>query len=164
MLSSSSAASSTLQVVLHRIVEAAVTLVDAEYGALGVIDADGHGLSQFITVGIDDERIASIGPYPTGRGILGEVIRKPEPLRLTDIEHHAGSYGFPPNHPPMRTFLGVPVRVRDRCSATSTSPRSVVVWRSTRRTRRSCSRSPARQGWPSPTPGCTRRPAAASAG
>ncbi len=101
-----------LQDVLHRIVQAAATLADAEYAALGVIAPDGDGLSQFITVGIDAEGIAAIGPYPTGRGILGELIRTPSPLRLDDLSEHIGSYGFPPHHPPMHSFLGVPVRVR----------------------------------------------------
>ncbi|MEV5123345.1 GAF domain-containing sensor histidine kinase [Streptomyces decoyicus] len=97
--------------VLKGIVEAAVTLTDAEYGALGVV-GDGQ-LSQFLPVGMSDELIALIGRTPCGRGILGELIRNPEPLRLTDLSKHPHSFGFPANHPPMRTFLGVPVRVRD---------------------------------------------------
>ncbi|KUL38946.1 histidine kinase [Streptomyces sp. NRRL F-4489] len=97
--------------VLRGIVEAAVTLTDAEYGALGVVG--GGGLSQFLPVGMDEELIASIGRTPCGRGILGELIRNPAPLRLTDLADHPHSAGFPANHPPMRTFLGVPVRVRD---------------------------------------------------
>ncbi|GGX13381.1 histidine kinase [Streptomyces noursei] len=97
--------------VLRGIVEAAVTLTDAEYGALGVVD-DGQ-LSQFLPVGMSDELIGLIGRTPCGHGILGELIRNPEPLRLTDLTRHPRSYGFPANHPPMRTFLGVPVRVRD---------------------------------------------------
>ena len=101
-----------LQTVLRRIVEAATTLVDAEYGALGVIAPDGDGLSQFVTVGIDEAGIRAIGPYPTGRGILGEVIQAPVPMRLDNLSDHPGSYGFPANHPPMHSFLGVPVRVR----------------------------------------------------
>lgn len=99
--------------VLRRIVEAAALLVDAEYGALGVIGPDGRRLSQFLTVGLSDEAIAEIGPLPAGHGLLGEVIRHPEPLRLTDLGAHSSSYGFPAHHPPMRTFLGVPIRVRD---------------------------------------------------
>ncbi|MFC9228917.1 GAF domain-containing protein [Streptomyces decoyicus] len=97
--------------VLKGIVEAAVTLTDAEYGALGVV-GDGQ-LSQFLPVGMSDELIGLIGRTPCGRGILGELIRNPEPLRLTDLTKHPHSFGFPANHPPMRTFLGVPVRVRD---------------------------------------------------
>ncbi|PJE95226.1 histidine kinase [Streptomyces carminius] len=97
---------------LQRIVEAAVVLVDAEYGALGVIGGDGR-LSQFIPVGLEEEQIRAIGPLPTGHGLLGELIRHPEPLRVPDLAEHPGSSGFPPHHPPMRTFLGVPIRVRE---------------------------------------------------
>ncbi|WP_329491778.1 GAF domain-containing protein [Kitasatospora sp. NBC_01246] len=99
--------------VLRRIVEAAAVLVDARYAALGVIGPDGESLSQFLTVGMAEEEIAGIGPYPTGKGLLGELISHPEALRLGDLSQHAASYGFPANHPPMRTFLGVPVRVRE---------------------------------------------------
>ncbi|QCX81901.1 Hypoxia sensor histidine kinase response regulator DosT [Streptomyces sp. YIM 121038] len=98
--------------VLRDIVEAAVTLTDAEYGALGVI-GDGRRLSQFLPVGMADELAARIGQAPCGRGILGELIRNPAPLRLTDLGRHPASFGFPAHHPPMRTFLGVPIRVRD---------------------------------------------------
>ncbi|WP_030245409.1 GAF domain-containing sensor histidine kinase [Streptomyces sp. NRRL S-350] len=98
--------------VLRRIVEAAAVLVDARYAALGVIGPDGETLSEFLTVGLSEEEIAKIGPYPTGRGILGELIHHPEALRLGELSAHGASYGFPANHPPMRTFLGVPVRVR----------------------------------------------------
>ena len=100
-----------LQVVLHRIVEAAASLVDARYGALGVVDGDGQALSQFITVGVDDAMVASLGEPPSGHGVLGQLIRDPRPLRLLDLADHAASAGFPDGHPPMRTFLGVPVRV-----------------------------------------------------
>ncbi len=103
-----------LSQVLRRIVEAAALLVDAQYGALGVIGPDGRTLSQFLTYGLTDEEIARIGPLPEGHGILGELIRDPEPLRLTDLGADEASYGFPPHHPPMRTFLGVPIRVRDQ--------------------------------------------------
>ncbi|MFJ9680517.1 GAF domain-containing protein [Streptomyces sp. NPDC101194] len=99
--------------VLHRIVEAAVILVDAEYGALGVV-GDGTQLTQFLPVGITGEQREAIGLLPEGHGILGELIRHPEPLRLTEISEHPSSYGFPPNHPPMHSFLGVPIRVRDK--------------------------------------------------
>ncbi|MFI6151342.1 GAF domain-containing protein [Kitasatospora sp. NPDC051170] len=97
---------------LRRIVEAAAVLVDARYAALGVIGPDGQSLSQFHTVGMSEEEIAEIGPYPTGKGILGELIRHPEPLQLAELSAHASSYGFPANHPVMHTFLGVPVRIR----------------------------------------------------
>ncbi len=99
--------------VLRRIVEAAAVLADAKYAALGVIGPDGDTLSQFLTVGLDEEEIARIGPYPTGKGLLGELIRRPEPLRLDDLTQHPASTGCPAHHPEMRTFLGLPVRVRD---------------------------------------------------
>ncbi|MFJ4850730.1 MULTISPECIES: GAF domain-containing protein [unclassified Streptomyces] len=101
-----------LSQVLRRIVEAAVVLVDAEYGALGVIGEDAT-LSQFLTVGIPGDQVESIGPLPSGHGILGELIRHPEPLRLAEISEHPASYGFPADHPPMHSFLGVPIRVRN---------------------------------------------------
>ncbi|MEU5438709.1 GAF domain-containing protein [Streptomyces sp. NPDC020719] len=103
-----------LEQALRRIVEAAAVLVDAEYAALGVIGPDGRRLSAFHTVGVSEEQIARIGPYPEGHGILGELIRHPEPLRLAKISEHPSSYGFPAHHPPMNTFLGVPIRVRDQ--------------------------------------------------
>ncbi|MFD8785542.1 GAF domain-containing protein [Kitasatospora sp. NPDC059599] len=99
--------------VLRRIVEAAAVLVDARYAALGVIGPDGETLSQFLTVGLSEEEIARIGPYPTGRGLLGELIHRPAPLQLADLSEHPSSVGCPAHHPVMRTFLGVPVRVRE---------------------------------------------------
>ncbi|MCH0540785.1 GAF domain-containing sensor histidine kinase [Streptomyces sp. MUM 203J] len=102
-----------LNQVLRRIVEAAALLVDARYAALGVIGPDGRTLSQFLTVGLSDEEVARIGPLPAGHGLLGEIIRHPEPLRIDDIHAHPSSYGFPAHHPPMKSFLGVPIRVRD---------------------------------------------------
>lgn len=101
-----------LPVVLRRIVESAVALVDAHYGALGMLDETRTSLSQFITIGISDEDIAKIGPFPKGHGILGLVIRDPRPVRLPDLTRHPDSYGFPPNHPPMHSFLGVPIHGR----------------------------------------------------
>ncbi|MER7572595.1 GAF domain-containing protein [Streptomyces sp. NPDC126514] len=103
-----------LEQALHSIVEAAAVLVHARYAALGVIGSDGKRLSAFHTVGVGEEEIAEIGPYPEGHGILGELIRHPEPLRLAKLSEHPASYGFPPHHPPMNTFLGVPIRVRDQ--------------------------------------------------
>ena len=102
-----------LPAVLDRIVRAATELVDARYGALGVLDDKGERLAQFLTVGIDDEGRAAIGHLPDGHGILGLLIVDPRPIRLPDLREHPDSYGFPPNHPPMRSFLGVPIRVRD---------------------------------------------------
>jgi signal transduction histidine kinase len=96
---------------LRRIAELAADLADAQYAALGVLGPDGM-LSQFVTAGIDDELRQRIGELPTGHGILGVLIRDPHPLRIADLSAHGGSVGFPANHPPMRTFLGVPVRSR----------------------------------------------------
>ncbi|WP_329211844.1 sensor histidine kinase [Streptomyces sp. NBC_01708] len=100
-----------LSQVLRRIVEEATVLVDAEYGALGVIGEENR-LSEFIPVGVSDERWAAIGELPVGHGLLGELIRHPEPLRLAELSEHPESYGFPPHHPQMHSFLGVPIRVR----------------------------------------------------
>ncbi|MEU3459324.1 GAF domain-containing protein [Streptomyces sp. NPDC006733] len=97
--------------VLRGIVEAAVVLVDAEYGALGVI-GDEERLAQFLTEGVSPEQISAIGPLPSGHGLLGELIRHPEPLRLAELSEHPSSVGFPANHPPMHSFLGVPIRIR----------------------------------------------------
>jgi signal transduction histidine kinase len=101
-----------LEAVLRRIVEAAVALVDARYGALGVVGEDGR-LAEFIPVGLDEAEIAAIDHWPEGRGLLGQLITDPRPLRLDSIAGHAQSSGFPDGHPPMRTFLGVPLRIRD---------------------------------------------------
>ncbi|MFI5806726.1 GAF domain-containing protein [Streptomyces sp. NPDC051561] len=98
--------------VLRSIVEAAVVLVDAEYGALGII-SDDQTLSEFLTVGVDEAEQSEIGSSPSGHGLLGELIRHPEPLRLADLSVHPASSGFPAHHPPMNSFLGVPIRVRD---------------------------------------------------
>lgn len=101
-----------LEVVLRQIVEAAAGLVDARYGALGVVGDEGS-LAEFIPVGLDDAEIRAIHHWPEGRGLLGELITHPQALRLADIASHPGSFGFPTGHPPMATFLGVPVRIRD---------------------------------------------------
>src|SRR6185436_11867729 len=90
-----------LPAVLHRIVESAVELVDAKYGALGVLDVTGTRLAQFITVGLDEEQRRRIGNLPEGHGILGLLIVDAKPLRLPDLTEHPDSFGFPPNHPPM---------------------------------------------------------------
>lgn len=104
-----------LHTTLYRIVEEAVELVDAKYGAIGVLGPEGAGrhLVDFIHVGLDPETAAEIGDLPHGRGILGLLIDDPEPLRLDDLTRHPASYGFPPHHPPMHSFLGVPIRLRD---------------------------------------------------
>ncbi|MQA79658.1 MAG: GAF domain-containing protein [Streptosporangiales bacterium] len=98
--------------VLDRIVRAAVELVDATYGALGVLDEQGVSLIEFRYLGISEEEARAIGHLPSGHGILGLLITDPRPLRLRDLSKHPASYGFPPNHPPMSDFIGVPVRVR----------------------------------------------------
>lgn len=97
--------------VLTRIVEAATALTGARYGALGVIGGDGE-LVEFVTTGLDDRARALIGDLPRGRGILGVIIDDPSGLRLADLKAHPSSVGFPPNHPPMTSFLGMPVRIR----------------------------------------------------
>lgn len=102
-----------LESVLRRIVEAAVRLVDARYGALGVIGEDGR-LAEFIPVGLDEAQIAAIDHWPEGKGLLGELISQPRPLRTPEIAAHPHSSGFPVGHPPMVTFLGAPVRTRDK--------------------------------------------------
>ncbi len=101
-----------LDATLRSIVQAAVDLVDARYGALGVLSPTG-GLSRFVYVGIDDQTRAAMGPLPEGKGLLGQLIIDPRPLRLADLSTHGAAVGFPPHHPPMRSFLGVPVRVHD---------------------------------------------------
>lgn len=101
-----------LETLLRSVVEAARDLTAAEYAALGVLDRDRAELERFIHVGIDEETRRVIGPLPRGRGVLGELIRRPEPLRVADVEEHPHAYGFPPGHPPMRTFLGVPILIR----------------------------------------------------
>jgi signal transduction histidine kinase len=100
----------SLPVVLRQIVEAARDLVGARYAALGVLGRDGE-LEQFVHAGMDEELVGKIGELPRGRGILGLVIRQPVPLRLADLSGHPASTGFPPGHPPMTGFLGVPVRI-----------------------------------------------------
>ena len=105
-----------LESTLRRIVETAVRLVDATYGALGVIgdgDEGGNRLAEFIPVGLTAEEIGRIDHWPEGRGLLGLLIDDPRPLRLADMAAHPASSGFPDGHPPMRSFVGVPVRVRE---------------------------------------------------
>jgi GAF domain-containing protein len=101
-----------LPATLQRIVDAARYLVDARYCALGVLDRSGGALAEFIVSGIDDETYRAIGDLPKGHGILGLLISDPRPLRLPDLTEHPASFGFPPHHPPMRSFLGVPIVVR----------------------------------------------------
>jgi signal transduction histidine kinase len=101
-----------LEEVLKSVVEAARELTGARYAALGVLDRERRELERFINVGIDEETRRDIGNLPRGRGVLGELIREPAPLRLRDVNAHPHAYGFPPGHPPMHSFLGVPITVR----------------------------------------------------
>ena len=98
--------------LLHRIVESAIELVGARYGALGVLSADGDGLDQFVHAGLRPEQVERIGSLPSGKGILGLLIHHPAALRLERLSEHPDSVGFPSHHPPMTSFLGMPVRVR----------------------------------------------------
>jgi signal transduction histidine kinase len=102
----------SLPVVLRRIVETATGLVNARYGALGILDESGTSLAEFLTAGMDDDAVRRIGAPPSGHGILGLLIVDPRPIRLPDLSAHPDSFGFPPGHPPMTSFLGVPIRVR----------------------------------------------------
>jgi signal transduction histidine kinase len=105
------ASGGTDESTLNDIVGAAVRHVDATYGALGLLTADGRRVDRFVVVGMDDADAERIGRLPTGKGILGLLIADPTPLRLDDLADHPASIGFPPGHPPMRSFLGVPIRV-----------------------------------------------------
>jgi signal transduction histidine kinase len=102
----------SLDTLLQRLVETAAELTGARYAALGVIDKPGHALERFLTTGVDAETHAAIGDLPRGRGILGVLIREASTLRLHDLADDPRSVGFPPNHPPMKTFLGVPIVLR----------------------------------------------------
>src|SRR5919109_2555598 len=102
----------SLDALLQRLVETAAELTQARYAAMGVIDPSGTELERFVTTGIDPQTHAAIGDLPRGRGILGVLIRESEVLRLHDLSDHPRSVGFPPHHPPMHTFLGVPIRLR----------------------------------------------------
>lgn len=101
-----------LPIRLRHIVEEACSLVNARYGALGVLNEARTELEQFLTVGLSEDQEKLIGTRPTGRGVLGLLITDTKPLRLDDLGSHPDSYGFPAEHPPMESFLGVPIRVR----------------------------------------------------
>ena len=107
------AAELDLETILRHIVELAVEITGATYGALGVLGRD-QRIGRFITTGMSEEQQALIGDPPTGHGILGMLIERPEPIRLPDLTKDPLSYGFPPNHPPMRSFLGAPLRALGR--------------------------------------------------
>lgn len=102
-----------LPTLLRHIVGEARSMTNARYGALGVLNEDGNALSEFITVGLESDEEGRIGARPTGRGVLGLLISEPKPKRLTLLSSDPTSFGFPPNHPPMTSFLGVPIKVRD---------------------------------------------------
>jgi signal transduction histidine kinase len=97
-------------VVLQTVVDLAAKLVDARYGALGVLDDDGKLIDQFITFGIDEEQRSLMGAPPRGHGVLGIIIKEGRSIRVDNIQSESGAVGFPPNHPPMKSFIGVPVR------------------------------------------------------
>ncbi len=99
--------------VLRHVIEEACSMTGARYGALGVLDEEKRALSEFVTVGLSEEEEDQIGPRPTGRGVLGLLIADPRPLRIHEIGRHPDSFGFPAGHPPMTSFLGVPIKVRD---------------------------------------------------
>jgi signal transduction histidine kinase len=101
-----------LESLLGQVLETARDLTGARYAALGVLDSDKQGLERFVYLGIDEETRQRIGPLPRGRGVLGELIRHPEPLRIGEVSAHPRSYGFPAGHPDMSTFLGVPIKIR----------------------------------------------------
>src|SRR4051794_10183032 len=102
----------SLDALLQRLAEKAAELTGARFAALGVIDRAGAQLERFVTTGIDAETHAAIGDLPRGHGILGALIRDAKPLRLDDLSEDPRAVGFPPNHPPMHTFLGVPIALR----------------------------------------------------
>jgi GAF domain-containing protein len=101
-----------LEAILDRLLDTARDITGARYAALGILDASRRELERFVTRGIDEETHRTIGDLPRGRGILGLLIDDPRPLRLGEIGDHPRSYGFPPSHPPMHSFLGVPVMIR----------------------------------------------------
>ncbi len=102
-----------MPILLEHLVEEARAMTGARYGAIGVLNEDRSGFAEFVTSGITPADARRIGPRPTGRGVLGVLINDPRPLRVADIGSHPESYGFPPNHPPMTSFLGVPIKLRD---------------------------------------------------
>jgi signal transduction histidine kinase len=99
--------------LLRHIIDEARSMTNARYGALGVLDDEGTAVTEFITVGLEPEEEQLIGARPTGRGVLGLLISEPLPLRLARLSTHPESFGFPAHHPPMTSFLGVPIKVRD---------------------------------------------------
>ncbi len=152
-----------LDATLETIVNTAIELVDARYGALGVRGHD-HELVEFIYDGIDAETRELIGPLPEGRGVLGHLIDEPKPIRLDNILQHPASVGFPPNHPRCARSSACRCASATRSTATSISPRRPTASRSARTTRCWWRRWPRRRGSPSTTPGSTSSPAPGSRG
>ena len=109
-----------LEEVLHRVLVAAQELTGARYAALGLLNDERDALARFLTVGIEEDERRVIGDLPLGRGVLGELIAHLRILRLADLAQHPHSYGFPSGHPAMKTFLGSPIVIRVRSTATST--------------------------------------------
>ncbi|MGK2932227.1 MAG: GAF domain-containing sensor histidine kinase [Solirubrobacterales bacterium] len=101
-----------IEALLGQVLGTAKDLTGARYAALGILDPEKASLERFLHLGIDEATRRGIGPLPEGRGVLGELIRNPEPLRLSRVGDHSRSYGFPPGHPPMNSFLGVPIQIR----------------------------------------------------
>ena len=159
------AAGLSLDNVLQRIVVIAGELVDARYAALGVLsEAPDRRLRTFVHHGMPEGLVDEIGHLPRGHGVLGLLIDDPEPLRLHDIHEHAAAYGFPDHHPPMSSFLGVPVRIRDRVFGNLYLTEKAAEVTSRPVTRRSSSRSRPRPASRSRTPACTTRGRGGSAG
>ena len=102
-----------LPVLLRHVIDEALSMTNARYGAIGVLNEDRTALAEFITVGLTSEEEKEIGARPTGRGVLGLLINEPKALRMAQISSHPDSFGFPAGHPPMSSFLGVPIKVRD---------------------------------------------------
>jgi len=150
----------SLDAVLQTLVETAASLTGARYAALGVLDATRSRVERFITTGVDAGTHAQIGDLPTGRGILGVLIRDAVPLRLRDIADDPRSVGFPPGHPPMRTFLGVPVMLRGSAYGNLylTEKEGGADFTDADKTRSCCSRGRPRSR--SRTRACTNRPRA----
>ena len=151
-----------LPAVLRHIAEAARELIGARYAALGVIGPDG-GLSEFIHVGMPQEAVQTIGHLPEGKGVLGALIEDPQPIRLANIADDPRSSGFPPAHPPMTSFLGVPIRVRNEIFGNLYLTESARGG-SARRTRSWPARWRRPPRWPWRTPGSTRRRSHAGSG
>jgi GAF domain-containing protein len=104
-------AESDYERLLERVLEEGRAITGARYAALGVLDEDRVGLERFLTLGVDSATRDAIGEPPRGRGVLGVLILDARPLRLVDVAQHPQSYGFPSGHPPMRSFLGVPIMI-----------------------------------------------------